>query len=491
MLGYLRRKGRERSGFVRLGGVSMAALAAVCALALPAPALAESLRDALAAAYQTNPKLDAARAKLRATDEGVSRAESGFRPTIAGQATVGRTRNSSAPASNSSGTSDPWGYSIVLQQSVFSGFRTVSDVGEANASVKEERENLRLTETAVLYDAVTAYMDVVRDTEIVRIRDENVKVLAQDLDAAQTRRSVKEVTKTDVAQAQARHAKAVSAADLARANLKTSRASYERVTGHAPTKVGMPPSRLKQLPKSIEEAWQLAEQQNPNVNAAAFREEAARFAVDKVSGELLPDARVEANFSHNEDPSVLYQQQEVASVTGRVNIPLYDGGEVRARIRQAKHTQVSRLQEIQQARTETQSNVTAAWSKLMAARAQLKSDKIQVEANRMALEGVREEEKVGQRTLLDVLNAEQEYLSAQIDLATTRHDLVVANYLVLAQTGSLNAEVLELSSEVYDPEAHYAEARENWFGIDITRPDGHREVFQAADPEDGTGDIVE
>ena len=143
-------------------------------------------------------------------------------------------------------------------------------------------------------------------------------------------------------------------------------------------------------------------------------------------------------------PTSPLNEQEAASISGRVNIPLYDGGEVRARVRQAKHTQVSRIQEIEQARTETQANVTTAWSRLMAARAQLKSDKVQVEANRMALEGVREEEKVGQRTLLDVLNAEQEYLNAQIDLVTTRHELVVASYQLLAQAGSMNAETLEL-----------------------------------------------
>ena len=206
---------------------------------------------------------------------------------------------------------------------------------------------------------------------------------------------------------------------------------------------------------------------------------------------MLPEASVEASFSHNENANSFYQEQEAASISGRVNIPIYDGGEIRARVRQAKHTQVSRLQEIEQARTETQANVTTAWSRLMAARAQLKSDKVQVEANSMALEGVREEEKVGQRTLLDVLNAEQEYLSAQIDLVTTRHELVVASYQVLAQTGSLSAEVLELGSDVYDPEAHYVEARDNWFGIDITDANGHREVLQVADPNDDIGDIVE
>lgn len=491
MATFERGSGNKRTAAVSLGGISVAALVAVIAIVSPAPAAAESIRDALAAAYMTNPKLDSERAKLRATDEDVSRAEAGFRPTVDGSANLGHQKSTSKPTSSTAGSSDPWGYSISIRQSVFSGFRSQSDVAEANAAVKAGREDLRLVEANVLLEAVTVYMDVLRDTEIVRIRDNNVAVLSRDLEAAQTRRSVKEVTKTDVAQAQARRARAVSAADLARANLKTSRANYERVIGHPPTGLGMPSLRLKDLPKSVEQAWDLAERQSPNVNSALFREEAARYAVDKVRGELLPEVNVEASYAYRGNPSTAFDEQEAASISGRVNVPLYDGGEVRARVRQAKHTQVSRIQEIEQARTETRANVTAAWSRLMAARAQLKSDKVQVEANRLALEGVREEEKVGQRTLLDVLNAEQEYLSAQIDLVSTRHELVVASYKLLAQVGLLDAETLELSPSIYNPEAHYDEARGNWFGISITHADGHREAYQANDPDEDDVAIVE
>lgn len=467
------------------------ALTIVCGLLAPANVRAESIRDALASAYQSNPKLDAERARLRATDEEVGRAESGYRPTVSGSADIGRQDTTSTPVSGTSGETSPWGYSISIRQSVFNGFRTTNDVAEANAAVKAGRENLRQVETIVLLEAATAYMDVIRDMEVVRIRDNNIAVLSADLEAAKTRRAVQEVTKTDVAQAQARRARAISAADLARANLKTSRATYQRVIGHAPSGIGMPSLRLKQLPQSIEEAWQLAEQQNPNVNSALFREEAARFAVDKVRGELLPEVNIEASFAHRENPNSAFDSQESASISGRVSIPLYDGGEVRARVRQAKHTHVSRIQEIEQARSETQANVTAAWSRLMAARAQIKSDRIQVEANRLALEGVREEEKVGQRTLLDVLNAEQEYLSAQIELITTQRELVVASYELLAQIGLLSAEDLELGTAVYNPTVHYEEARGNWFGINITHADGRREAYKAADPDDDIVEIVE
>ena len=458
-------------------------LACATLLLAQSAAQAETLREALTAAYQTNPKLDAERAKLRATDEEVPRAQSGYAPTVQGSVDVGHQTNSSKPVSASNGPSDPWGYSLTLRQSVFNGFRTTNEVASAEATVREGQENLRQIETNVLLEAVTVYMDVVRDTEIVRMRENNVSVLAKDLDAAQTRRDVKEVTKTDVAQARARHARSISATDLAKSNLKVSRANFERVIGHAPAHVGLPALKLKNMPSSLNDAWAIAEQENPNNGAALFREEAARHIVDRVTGELLPDFSVEASYGHHEEVSNLYSQQDSATVTGRLSVPLYDGGDVRARVRQAKHTHVSRLQEIQQVRTETQANVTAAWSKLTAAKAQLTSDQIQVDANRLALEGVRAEERVGQRTLLDVLNAEVEYLDAQIQLISTRHDVVVASYQVLATIGQLSAASLDLGTEVYDPEEHLQESRQNWFGIAINHADGRRELYEATDTD--------
>ncbi len=452
---------------------------------------AESLREALASAYHSNPKLDAERAKLRATDEDVSRAESGYRPIVEGSADIGHQRTTSEPRSATAGDASPWGYTLSVRQPVFQGFRTQNEVAEAEASVKAGRENLRLVESGVLLDAVKSYMDVVTATSIVRIRESNVSVLAQELEAATTRRSVKEVTKTDVAQAQARHARAVAAADLSKADLKAAAAGYERVIGHAPSATGMPPMKLKFLPRSLEEAWSIAERQSPNLASALYREEAARFAVDKVRGELMPEVNVEASYGHRENPNSAFEQQDSASISGRVSVPLYDGGEIRARVRQAKHTQVSRLQEIEQARTETVAQVTSAWAALNGQRAKLKADSTQVEANRIALEGTREEEKVGQRTLLDVLNAEQEYLDAQIDLVNSRREVVVASYQLLAAIGTLTAEDILLTSTIYDPEQHLLEARENWFGIDITRADGRRHPYQANDTEVDVTDIVE
>ena len=461
--------------------LSAAAMAAVL-LPLAAPcAQAESLNDALAAAYSANPRIEAERARLRATDEEVPREMSGYRPRVTLNADTGARRVETRPTSASDGSFNPWAYQINVTQPIFSGFRTLNGVNEAEALVRSGREGLRQVESDTLLAAVTAYADVVRDQAILKSRESNVAVLAKELQAAQVRRAAQEVTKTDVAQAQARSARAVSDADLARANLKISRATYARIVGHQPDSVTQPPLTSKLVPNSLDMAIDIGGRESPVIVAALYREEAARYNVDKTWGELLPEVRVEANFSQNGGNSNFTNNQEEASVTGRVSVPLYEGGEVRARVRQAKHTQVSRLQEIEDARDQVVSDVTAAWSRMIGSRAQLKSDQIQIEANKIALEGVREEERVGQRTLLEVLNAEQEYLNAQEQLARTRRDLVVANYTLLSSIGHLTGESIATNDTLYDAEAHYNEVRREWFDISITHEDGRTEVVDVGD----------
>lgn len=440
----------------------------------PASSRAETLQQALSAAYKYNPRLDAERARLRATDEEVARAMSGYRPVISGSAEVTHQHTYTRPPGTSS-SSSPKGVGVSLVQPLFNGFQTTNAVGEAEASVRAGRETLRDIERAILLEAVTAYVDVVRDQAIVRLQENNVNVLSRELKATQDRFAVGEVTRTDVAQAQARRAGALSQLDLAKANLKTSRGAFERTTGHAPSNLVDPgvPERL--LPKSQGDAIGLATKENALVVAALYREQAARHTVDRIRGELLPEVRLEANYTHRWDTSANVDENESASVTGRVNVPIYEGGETYARVRQAKHTHVSRLQEIEQARTEVQQQVVTSWSQLQAARAQLQSDLVQVESNRTALNGVREEERVGQRTLLDVLNAEQELLNAEVQLVTTKRNLVVSAYAVLASVGRLEVNNLGVASQVYDPEQHYLEVRRKWWGVSITHGDGRRE----------------
>jgi outer membrane protein len=471
----------------RAGAAALAAiLTALLACAAPGPVRAETLLEALAAAYKFNPRLDAGRALQRATDEEVPRALSGYRPQVTGSADTSYQKQTTEGASagvpfRNTTETNPRGYQVGAVQPLFRGFRTVSAVSAAEATVRAGWETLRITEASVLLEAVTAYGDVVRDTAIVKLRENNVTVLTRDLRATQDRFNVGEVTRTDVAQAQARRAAAVAALDLARANLKTSRAAFERTIGHPPSNVvEARPSKL--VPKTVQESVEISARESPNVVAALYREQAARFAIDLIRGELLPTVQLEANYSKRFDPSTSIDETETTEVTGRVTVPFYTGGEVQARVRQAKHTHIQRLQEIEQARTEVQAQVVTAWSQLQAAEAALESDITAVEANRIALAGVREEERVGQRTLLDVLNAEQELLNSEVNLATDRRNIMVASYALLSTIGRLNSQELGVASLIYDPEAHYHDVRRKWFDISITHRDGRREVIEAAPP---------
>jgi len=436
---------------------------------------ADSLRDALRSAYKTNPQIEAERASLRATDENVPRALSNYRPTITADANVGHLRLNTRPDSTAEGPTNPYGYGISLNQQIFRGFRTRNAVNEAEANIRAGRETLRTTEQTVLLAAVASYMNVVRDQATVRLRENNVRVLTRDLRATKDRFAVGEVTRTDVAQSTARRAGSVSALDLARANLKTSRANYHRVVGRRASRLREPGTPASLLPKRLKTARLRAETESPGVVAALYFEQAARFNVDQVLGELLPTVNLEARYSTLYNGSRIDKQTETGRIVGTVTVPLYQGGEVSARVRQAKHLHVRRIQLIQLARTEAREEAITAWSLLRASRAQVRSDLAQVNANQIALNGVREEEKVGQRTLLDVLNAEQELLDAQVSLFATKRDLIVNAYRVIASTGRLTAHELKLNSKIYDVEAHYHEIRRRWWGISITHRDGRRE----------------
>lgn len=452
-------------------GSSMLVLALLAVA--PTSVAAETLAQALASAYRYNPSIDSQRATLRATDEGVAIANSGYRPNISAQADVGLDYGATRPGT--SGTTNNRGYSVSLVQPLFTGLRTTYGVKVAEANVRSGREVLRDTERSILLEAVTAYMDVVRDQAVVRLQENNVNVLTRELKATEDRFAVGEVTRTDVAQAQARRAGSISALDLAKANLKTSRATYERVVGHPPSGVTDPGPPQSQIPGSLEASLAAGEQENALIISALYQEEAARHTVDQIRGELLPSAQLEATWAERFDPTENIEESESGTVVGRLNVPIYQGGQVSARVRQAKHNHVARLQQIELVRTQVREAVIASWSQYQAARAQVQSDQTQVAANQTALTGVREEEKVGQRTLIDVLNAEQELLNAQVQLVTDQRNLVVAGYAVLSAIGRLEASRIGVASEVYDPEIHYHEVRRKWYGLSITHEDGRRE----------------
>jgi outer membrane protein len=327
-------------------------------------------------------------------------------------------------------------------------------------------------------------MDVVRDQAVVRLRENNVKFLDQELRATNDRFDVGEVTRTDVAQSEARRAGAVAALDLARANLKGSRGVFESTVGVPADGLIEPKLNTGPLPKSVDEAVGIGTQENPAIVGALYREQSARYQVDTIAGELLPTVQLEASYNDRFSRGVgggLFSstaqdvQNEVGLVTGRLSVPIYEGGQVYARVRQAKQLHLGRLQDIEQARVQIRAQIISAWAQYVAARSQLESAEAQLEANQVALTGVREEERVGQRTLIEVLNAQQEYLDSQVQVVTTRRNLIVAAYAVQSAVGRLDALSLGTISLVYDPGEYYQDARRKWWGLSITHEDGRRE----------------
>ena len=473
------------------------------------PVAAETLTEALSNAYLINPVLNSERARLRATDEQVAVAKSGLRPNISASGDVafraqqsdivgGSRQNAqqnvqtcdeatrlnepafcasldaASQASQASqanldlpddGVTHPRGYSVQLSQPIFEGFQNINAIRQAKATVQVGREALRAVEQTVLLNALTAYVDVVRDQAVVRLRNSNVEVLTEQLRQTKDRFNVGEVTRTDVAQAEARRSDSITQLYAAQANLKTSRATYEQIIGHPPSNLVHPPSIVHLLPSQLEDAMTLGDGQNPFILTTVYQEEASLYNVNQIMGELLPQVTLEYEYTQRFGQSRTLKEQQVATVMGRVNVPLYQGGGVAARVRQAKETNNQLKKEVEDARLRIHAEVISNWGLLQSTASQITSAQDALEANRIALEGVREEEKVGQRTTLDVLNAELEYLGSQIQLVTAKRDRVVAEYSVYASIGRLDAQSLGLSVPYYDPFEHYEIIKNKWIGL--------------------------
>ena len=449
--------------------MAMLAVAFVCA-----PAKAETLEQALADAYLVNPVLNAERARLRAIDEQVAFAKSGLRPNVSASGDTNYVNQNSdsknAVAFGSGGLSTdgvthPHGYSVQLSQPLFEGFQNLNAVRQAKAQVQAQREALRNTEQTVLLDAATAYVNVVRDQAIVRLRENDVSVLSEQLKATRDRFDVGEVTRTDVAQAEARRSEALATLSVAQANLKTSRAAYEQVIGHPPGNLQTPPSIRHLLPQTLDEAMTLGDGENPVILASVYNEEASLYAVEQIMGELLPDVSLQAQYEKRFDQSQFTKDIETTTVTAQVNVPLYQGGGVAARVRQAKETNNQLKREVEDARLRVHADVIANWGILQSSGPAISSAESAVKANKIALNGVREEEKVGQRTTLDVLDAQRELLNSQIGLVSALRDRVVAEYSLYSAIGRMDAQTLGLSVPYYDPLEHYEIVKNKWFGL--------------------------
>ena len=481
VLGNTRHKLDAAMRAVRPCAVSLLALALATGVSSTMPAEAQTLQQALAQTYRTNPELDAARATLRATDEEVARANATYRPVVTGNASSSWTRTDTQPPSATTGGElHPRQFGVTVAQPIFRGFQSLNQVRIAEANVRAGRETLRSSEQTVLLGAATAYMDVVRDQAIVRLRENNVRVLSNQLKATQDQFAVGEVTRTDVAQAEASRAGAVAELEVARGNLRSSQATYERIVGSAPGQLVEAREPIRLMPKSQPEAIAIAQRENPAIVNALYVEQAARYTVEQIRGELLPTITLNASYARAFDNARGVDQSDARSITTNMTVPIYSNGSVEARVRQAKHTHVSRIQQIEQVRTTQLALVVAAWARYQAAKAQGISTAAQVKANQTALTGVREEYRVGQRTLLDVLNAELALLNSQVNSVTARREAVVQSFTLLQTVGRLSAAEMALGGEIYDAEINYFDTRRRWFGLNITRGDGRREKVDAS-----------
>jgi outer membrane protein len=449
--------------------------AAIAAVLAASHASAETLESALAQAYRNNPSLNAQRAALRATDEGVPQALAGYRPRITGNMDSGYQHFESTTLSQgvlvkTNTNISPRGGNVGLVQTVYNGQRTGSLTRQAESAVLSGRETLRNTAQTVLLDAATAYMNVLRDTAILDLQRRNVEVLQEQLKQTRDRFNVGEVTRTDVAQSEARVAQSQSQVLTAEANLKASQATYRRVIGVEPTNLrpGMPVDRLS--PSTLEGSVDQGRAQHPTVTAAQYTVDTAQYAVKAAEGSLYPTVTLESAVQKRWDLAPGSFDQLTGTVLGRVQVPIYQGGNEYSLIRQAKETLGQRRIELDVQRDLVRASVVQAWSQLQATKAQIIAAQAQVTATEVALNGVREEARVGQRTTLDVLNAQQELVNARVSLVTAQRDRVVASYTLLAAVGRLGPEVLGLKTDVYDPRVHYHQVRDKWIGV--RTPDG-------------------
>ena len=431
---------------------------------------AETLGQALIEAYRKNPTLNSARAGQRATDEAVPQALSGWRPTVNASGSGGQVlSNTTFPTTGLYNATTQENLTIKLDQPIFRGFHTVEGTAKAESTVQAGREQLLGTEQTVLLNAVRAYLDVIRDRQVVAIRQRGVGAFQGQYRGTNERFKAGELTRTDVAQANAGLASARSLLALAQANLKASEASYVQVIGHQPGNLSGAP--MAKLPRSLDEALNIAHETNPQILAAAHTADAAGHNIGVVGSALLPQADLQGIYSlsgtqgYSSVPATaLPFDTSNLTLQGVVTVPIYEGGLVYSQVRQAKQqASQSRLNVIDAVRQVRQA-VATAWGNLVAAQQILVSNATNVSASQLALDGMQEEYKVGSRSTLDVLTAEETLITALVSRVTAQHEQILASYQVQSSIGHLTGRYLHLAP-VYDPTENYNNVHNKWIGL--------------------------
>ncbi len=439
-------------------------VAAAAAVIAAQPAASETLDEALALAYQTNPTIRAERARLDAVREARAQAWAGALPQISASASIQKTNQDVTslfganptdpdpmPASQST-EFQPMTAGVTAEQPVFTGFRNFNAIKQAGARIRAGGAQLAATEQQVLNDVAAAYFNVQRNMAVFELSARNVAVLVRQQEMAKARFEVGELTRTDVAQADARLAEARARLSSAQSQLAIARADYAELVGQTPGDLE-PVDKLPVLPDTIETAQALAHQYAPALIGAREQTEISRRQVNIARGEFLPSVSLTAGYQYAEEPSFFVNNSEEFSFGARASMPIFLGGLNFSRVREAKALHSSDRSLMDAAERQVEAQTVAAWERLVAARAIAVSAASAVEANRLALEGVRQEALVGARTTLDVLNAEQELLDAEVSLVGARSDAQTAAFGLLAAIGVLTPEAIGLSGTLLSDEA--------------------------------------
>ena len=434
-----------------------------------APAAAEGLQEALAKAYQTNPQLNADRARQRGTDENIPQALAGYRPQIVASLAAGlqSVRNLLPDNTIQTATLRPWTIGVTVSQVLFNGFKTANSVRVAEFQVLSGREALRNVGQGVLLDGVTAYMNVTANTALYEAQRANVQVLREIQATTKRRLDAGDVTPTDTAQAEARLNRGLADLNAVEVALAISKEIYAQVIGDAPSQLtpAAPVDRL--VPESQVAAVETARHEHPAVLAASYDVDTAQTTIKVAESSLLPTASVQANASRSvqTDSSLTTSATSQASILGQINVPIYDGGTAASQTRQAKEMASQSRLVLEQIRNQTRTAVVSAWVANEGTKIALKAAESEVRAADIALQGVRREAQGGQRTTIDVLNAQQDLTNARSRQIMAQRDRVIASYTLLSAVGRLDVHTLNLNTPDYLPEVHYHQVRDAWHGL--------------------------